>query len=82
MSKKCKIYTIFKNTDQEFKGNLKQISKYFNINITTLKYRLNKNLNYLSEKFDNEIYEFSEKNQNFKCTRKQFSEYIGMKYYD
>ena len=80
--KKCKIYTIFKNTDQEFKGNLKQISKYFNINITTLKYRLNKNLNYLSEKFDNEIYEFSEKNQNFKCTRKQFSEYIEMKYYD
>ena len=37
-----KIYTIFKNTDEEFTGTRKEIAKHFNIPYNTLKNRINK----------------------------------------
>ena len=33
---KEKIYTVFKNTDKEFTGNLKEICQYFNVNYNKL----------------------------------------------
>lgn len=39
-TKKYPEYTIFKGTDQEFTGNISQISKHFNVNYYRLKGRI------------------------------------------
>lgn len=44
-----KIYTVFENTDLEFKGSLTEIAKHFNISPSTLKNRIT-NMNLSLEK--------------------------------
>ena len=36
MSKNVEVYTVFKDTDKEFIGTKKEISKHFNINYSNL----------------------------------------------
>ena len=45
MKNKIKIYTVYKNTEHEFIGNLKEIAEHFNINYEYFKQKVRKNKN-------------------------------------
>ena len=68
----AKIYTIFKSTNREFTGTLKEIAIHFNINYNTLKDRL-KRYNFSIEDAINFSYENYKTYTVFKGTDKEFS---------
>ena len=82
-----KIYTVFKNTDREFTGTLKQIAKIFNIKPSTLQNRINNNLtleeaiNYENNnnKYKNFIL-FEGTNKEFSGNLKDIAEHFNINY--
>lgn len=78
-----KILTVFKDTDKEFTGNLKEISQHFNINVNTL-YRKYRNGLSLEKAIDNKrilkITVFKGTDREFTGTKIEISEHFNIKY--
>ena len=81
-----RIKTIFKNTNREFTGNLKEIADRFNINIGILNHRINKLNMTIEEAIDyksniNENYTvFEGTDREFTGTKKEIAEHFNINY--
>ena len=79
------VYTVFKDTDDEFTGTLKEISEHFDINYSTLFTRLQKNHYNLEKviKFGKYMYAFTVfkgTDREFTGTYTQIAKHFGIRY--
>ena len=78
-----KIYNVFKGTNREFTGNLKEISKHFNIKYNILQYRIHKMNLSIEEAIDYSEYiniVFEGTDREFVGTKKEIADHFDISY--